>query len=72
MQEGSVSMPVESIKRKSDEDGNDSDYDMLESAVEDLFSAMKSHDVKAGCEALRAAFEIYDSEPHYEGPHEEE
>jgi hypothetical protein len=69
MQEGSMSMPVESIKRDHDEDV---EYDMLESAVEDLFKAMKSNDIKSGCEALRAAFEIYDSEPHFEGPHEEE
>lgn len=69
MQEGSASMPIESIKRERDEDV---EYDMLESAVEDIFKAAKSNDIKAGCEALRAALEIYDSEPHFEGPHEEE
>jgi len=68
-QEGSISGPVENIKREPDEEA---DYDMLESAVHDLFSAFKSQDIKAGCEALRAAFEIYDSEPHFEGPHEKE
>lgn len=64
--EASASSPVESIKREHDEDH---EYDALESAVEDLFSAFKANDVKAGCEALRAAFEICDLEPHEEGPH---
>ena len=67
-QEASVSGPVEHVKRESDEG---SEYDMLESAVEDLFAALKSNDVKAGCSALRAAFQICDLEPHEEGPHNE-
>lgn len=67
-QEGSDSSPVEHIKRESD-DG--SDYDMLESAAEDLISAIHSKDVKAVCSALRAAHELCDLEPHAEAPHEE-
>lgn len=62
-----MSSPVEVVTRDHDED---SDYDMLESAAEDLISAVHSKDVKAVCAALRAAFEICDSQPHEEGPHE--
>lgn len=65
--EASVSGPVEVKMRESDQE---SDYDMLESAAEDLISALHSKDVKAVASALRAAFQIYDSEPHDEGPHE--
>jgi hypothetical protein len=66
-QEGSMSMPADPIKREPDEE---SDYDMLESASEDLIHAIHSKDVKAVCSALRAAFEMLDMEPHEEGPHE--
>lgn len=62
--EASVAVPSEAVKRTPDDS---SDYDALESAVEDLFSAYKSGDVKAGCVALRAAFELLESEPHSEG-----
>ena len=58
--------PVESITRESD-DGED--YDMLESAAEDLISAVHSKNVKAVASALKAAFEMMESEPHEEGEH---
>jgi hypothetical protein len=64
--EGSASVDVDPIKRKPDED---QEYDMLESAAEDLISAIHSKDVKAVCSALRAAFELVDSQPHEEGEH---
>jgi len=63
-QEASVSGPVESIKREHDED-----YDMLESAAEDLCKALEAKDYPKIAEALRAAFEIMESEPHEEGEH---
>lgn len=66
-QEGSASSPVEHIKRDSDEGSEE--YDMLESAAEDLISAVHSKDVKAVCSALRAAFEMMDAQPHEEGEH---
>ena len=65
-QEGSSSGPIESVERKPD-DG--SDYDSMESAAEDLISAVHSKDAKAVAAALRAAFELADSEPHVEGEH---
>lgn len=64
LKEGSASMPVEHVRRESDEE---SEYDMLESAAEDLISAIHSKDVKAVCSALRAAFEMMESQPHEEG-----
>lgn len=64
--EGSASAPVEHVRREPDED---SDYDMLESAAEDLISAVHSKDVKAVCSALRAAHELCDLEPHEEAEH---
>lgn len=66
-QEGSMSEEDDPVKRTPDEE---SEYDMLESAAEDLISGMHSKDVKAVCSALRSAFEMLDSEPHEEGPHE--
>jgi hypothetical protein len=56
-------MPAEPIKRESD-------YDTLESAAEELISAVHAKDVKAVCTALKSAFEICDSGSHEEGPHE--
>jgi len=64
-QEGSSSSPVEHEMREPD-----GDYDPLHSAAEDLISAVHSKSVKAVAEALKAAFEICESEPHEEGPHE--
>lgn len=68
-QEGSASMPVEHVKRESDEE-SESDYDMLDSAAEDLIQAVHSKDVKAVSSALKAAYEMCESQPHEEGPHE--
>lgn len=65
-QEASASGPVESIKREPDEG---SEYDVLESAAEDLVKAVHSKDIKGVAIALRAAFDLCDSEPHKEGPH---
>lgn len=44
-------------------------YDEVESAARDLIDACKSDDVKGVAAALRAAFQILDSEPHHESPH---
>jgi len=65
--EAGVSGPIESIERKSDNE--DEQYDVMEAAAEDLMNAIHAKDVKAIAEALRAAFELADSEPHMEGPH---
>jgi len=65
--EGSVSEPPSTIRRDPD-DG--ADFDSLEVAAQDLCDAVHSRNYKAVAEALRAAFELCDSEPHEEGPHE--
>jgi hypothetical protein len=65
-QEASVVMPSESIRRTPD---HEEEYDHVEAAAEDLYHAVKSGHIKGIAEALRAAFDILDSEPHHEGPH---
>lgn len=64
--EGSASMPADSKMRKPD-DGEA--YDVMHSAAQDLLSAIESKSVKGIAEALRAAFDLADSEPHEEGEH---
>ena len=61
--ESSVSVP-ETVTREHDED-----FDSLEVAAEDLMNAVHSKNAKAVASALRAAFELMDSEPHQEGEH---
>ena len=68
-QEASASGPIESQKREPDEDA---DRDMLEVAAQDLMDALHKKDAKALAAALRAAFELFDSDPHMEGPHTNE
>lgn len=65
--EASVSQPPDQITRKPDDEADS--YDPLHSAAEDLKSAIQSGNVKSIAEALRAAFEICDSQPHEEGEH---
>jgi len=64
--EASVSAVPETMKREPDEEP---EYDSLESAAEELSTAIHSKDIKGIAMALRAAFEIMDSEPHEEGEH---
>lgn len=49
-----------------------SDSSAIESAAQDLISAIKADDVKAVAAALQAAFEMCDSLPHEEGEHTNE
>lgn len=64
--EASASAPAESMKREPDEEP---EYDALESAGQDLIDAIHSKDAKGVAVALRAAFQLADSEPHEEGEH---
>jgi hypothetical protein len=67
--EGSVALPVpDHMTRKPDEE---KEYDTFRAVAEDLINAIKAHDIPGCAEALKAAFEIADSEPHVEGPHME-
>lgn len=61
--EGSISSSVSPIQRESDYD-----YNILDSAANDLIVAVHMKDIKAVAEALRAAFDICESQPHDEGP----
>lgn len=66
-QDGSASsQPIPTEHRKPD-DG--SDFDSMEAVAQDLLNALKSGDAKAVAAALRAAFELADSQPHKEGEH---
>ena len=67
--EGGASAPAEPIVRKPDDD---SDYDMLHAAADDLKQALDEGNTEAIADALRAAFQICDSEPHDEGYHTSE
>lgn len=53
-------------------DKEEDEPDSLEAAAHDMIEAFKKDDVKALAAAVRAAFELLDSEPHEEGPHTNE
>lgn len=55
------------IIREHDDDSN---FDAVELVVEDMHQALQSKNYKAAAKALRSAYQILDSEPHEEGPHE--
>lgn len=55
-------------KEKAEKDQQDG----MHMAAMDLIRSVQSGDVKGTAEALRAAFEIADSEPHKEGEHTNE
>ena len=71
-------MPVmidEIRQRKPDEMGHEEiseDMEMLEHAAKELVDAIHAKDHKAVAQVLHAFFELADSMPHEEGPHEEE
>ena len=56
---------------KPDSAPEDQQDQALESAAEDLILQFTPKTVESVAAALRAAFEIVDSEPHEEGPHDE-
>ena len=64
--DASAAGPVEKVERKPDEE---SEYDPLHAAADDLIEAVHSKNTKNVAMAIRAAFELLDSEPHEEGPH---
>ena len=53
----------------SHNDTEDHDEGLL-AAASDLLKAIEAKDHKAMAHAMRAAFDILESEPHEEGPHE--
>ena len=54
----------------TEENQEDSNPDAsIEACAQDLIDAVHAKDVKAASEAIKAAFEILDSQPHEEGEH---
>lgn len=62
--------------RKPDETPQAEDQDDPSAAIHacahDLMKALEAKDVAGIAEALHSAFEILDSQPHLEGPHEDD
>jgi len=54
---------------KPEENQEDKDAS-IHACAQDLIDAVHNKDVKGVAEAMRSAFEILDSQPHEEGPHE--
>jgi hypothetical protein len=70
--EASVSAPIEHITRDSDhEDEMDGHDEMMEAIAHELLDAVHKRNPKDLVMALRAAFQVLDSEPHVEGEHPE-
>ncbi len=70
MNQDGIAQQTRKPDNKSQE--NQEDNAGMEAVAHDLISAIHSRDAKAVSEALKAAFEIADSEPHEEGPHTNE
>lgn len=64
-EEASASSQIDSKMREPDDEGHES----LLLICEELIHAVHAKDVRGTAEALKAAFELCDSEPHEEGPH---
>lgn len=60
----------EQVKEETDSENDESDQDLKACAM-DLIKAVHARDAKGVAEALRAAFQVADAEPHEEGPHVE-
>lgn len=56
---------------KPEQEENEQEDQGLMVCAQDLIDAIAAQDVKAVASALRAAFQIADSEPHEEGEHTE-
>lgn len=62
--------PALSIKtRTPDKTEENQEHAGIHACAQDLMDAIHSGDVKGVADALKAAFEIADSQPHSEGPH---
>jgi len=65
--EASASAPVESVERKPDNE--ESEYDGMESAMEELCDAIHAREYKKAATAFRAAFDMLEMQPHEEIEH---
>lgn len=71
-QESGLIMAVRTPDGSIEKTGQEGEDHALEACAEDALRAIHSKDIKAYAAAIRAAFEILDSEPHEEGPHTNE
>lgn len=55
---------------KPDSDEPEDKDAAIHACAQDLINAVHAKDTRAAAEAIRSAFEILDSMPHEEGPHE--
>ena len=63
----SAASSSDEVKIRKPDSGEE--YDVMHAVAQDLLHAIESKNVKDLAEALRAAFELADSEPHEEGEH---
>jgi hypothetical protein len=63
-----MSTKIREPDQKPEENQDDGDAGLM-SAAQDLITAVQAGDQKGAAQALRAAFQILDSEPHDEGDH---
>lgn len=63
----SVGAVVESVHRKPD---HEEEHDSLSVAMQELHEALDAKNYKGAAQIFRSAFDLLDSEPHIEGPHE--
>lgn len=56
-------------ERSPDQPADESEGDGLKAAAQDILSAISNNDSAALAMAIKAAFQICDSEPHVEGEH---
>lgn len=66
---GSAGLIVKTREPDQNDSSDSDDSYSLEACSQDLINAIHSSDPKKVSEALRAAFEVLESEPHEEGPH---
>lgn len=71
-QDGSASAPIESLEMQTMPEGDEPEYDGLESAMEELCKAIEAKDYKAAAIAFRAAFELLEQDEPEEAPIESE
>jgi hypothetical protein len=64
--EAAASLPIPTEVRKSDPMEGEG---ALNSAAIDILMAIKRNDSRMLADAIRAAFQLLDLEPHIEGPH---
>lgn len=60
--------PEDSYKQQQTEETS-TDSNDLEICAIDILKAIKTNDIKGLADAIKAAFEICDSQPHVEGEH---